>query len=104
MTKGGLTTDQKMVDQFVESAIKGPEDFGKPLKLDSLGFDLTLTFGQMRELFARGLCLDLQRRERGPAERIKDSDIAGAIKADDPVGYLKSKGYSDRIITRIFKS
>lgn len=104
MTRGGLSIDQSKVDSFVESIVREAKDFGKPISLESLGFDGTLGFSEIRNFFSRGLCLDLQRRERGPAERIKDSDIKGAIEAENPVEYLKSKGYSDRIITRIFKT
>ena len=102
MTRGGLSIDQKMVDQVVNSTIRKPEDFGKPISLKDLGFDITLDFDKVREFFSRGLCLDLQRRERGTTT-VRMTDLKGALNSTDPLEYLRSKGYDDKILNKVFK-
>lgn len=103
MTRGGLSIDQKMVDRFVDENITSFADFGNLLKLNELGFeDITLDFEKMRELFSRGLCLDLQRRERG-SSTIKIADIKGAMNSADPLEYLKSKGYDSKVLAKLAK-
>lgn len=107
MTRGGLAIDQKMVDSLVESAIQNPEDFGAGIEVPAeWGIEIGTSFRDLRGYMARGLCLEIQRKLRGPSERIKDSDIAKALKVaqdgGDAIGYLRGQGYSDRLITRIF--
>jgi len=102
MTRGGLSIDQKMVDRFVDTTVQAPTDFAKAIDLSDLGFDIQLDFGRIKELFARGLCLDLQRRERGSSS-IKMADIAGALKADDPLEFLRAKGYDSKVLGRLAK-
>lgn len=103
MTRGGLSIDQKMVDRFVDENIKTPADFGKTINTETLGFDLKVDFQKAKEFYSRGLCLDLQRRERG-SSTIKMADIKGALSASNPLEYLKSKGYDERLIAKLAKS
>lgn len=101
MTRGGLSIDQKMVDAFVNSIIKSGEDFDKTVDLTDLGFpDIRLDFKRIREYFSKGLCLDLQRRERG-SSTIKMTDIKGALASDNPIEFLRSKGYDSKILTKL---
>ena len=100
MTRGGLSIDQKMVDEFVNSTIKNSDDLKTPISLEPLGFDIKVDFVRMREFLSRGLCLDLQRRERGNTN-IKMSDIKGALSADDPIEYLRSKGYDSKVLGKL---
>jgi hypothetical protein len=100
MTKGGLTIDQKMVTNFIFEKVKSPSDLSN-LELSDLGFDETINFSDSLNLLARGLCLDLQRRER-KVETIKTSDLKGAVASDSPVEYLRAHGYSDKTIAKIF--
>ena len=102
MTRGGLSIDKKMVDAFVSSIILKPEDFGKVHSLKHFGFDgLTVDFQKAKALFSTGLCLDLQRMERGPAERFKNSDLGAALKSPNPIDYLRSRGYSERLLSTL---
>lgn len=103
MTRGGLSIDQKMVDGFVNQTIKEGADFDSVLDLTDLGFpEIKVDFTKAREFFSRGLCLDLQRRERGSSS-IKMSDLKGALNSPDPFEYLKSKGYDSKILQKLTK-
>lgn len=101
MTRGGLLMDQKTVDGFVNQTIKQGSDFDSTIDLTDLGYPgIKVDFNKAREFFSRGLCLDLQRRERGSSS-IKMSDIKGALGSDDPIGFLRSKGYDDKILQKL---
>lgn len=101
MTKGGLSIDQKMVDNFIFSKVKTPTDL-QSLDLSDLGFEgEKVNFQDNLNFLSRGLCLDLQRKER-KVETIKTSDMRGAVSADSPVEYLRGRGYSDKTISKIF--
>lgn len=101
MTRGGLSIDQKMVDGFVNQTIKEGSDFDSTIDLTDLGFPgIKVTFEKAREFFSRGLCLDLQRRERGTST-IKMTDIKGALASDNPIEFLRSKGYDSKILTKL---
>lgn len=103
MTRGGLETEQKMVSKFIFETIKTPQNLQDGFSLETFGIEETVNFSDSLTYLARGLCLELQKRERGPSERIKDSDTKAAIKAPNPIEFLRGRGYSDRAIKRIFE-
>jgi len=103
MTRGGLSIDQKMVDTFINGTIKEGSDFDTTLDLTDLGYPgIKVDFTKAREFFSRGLCLDLQRRERG-SSTIKMGDLKRALNSPDPLEYLKSKGYDSKILQKLTK-
>jgi hypothetical protein len=101
MTRGGLSIDQKMVTDFIRSTVKNPDDL-LTLNLEGLtGETEKVSFHDTIDYLSRGICLDLQRRER-KVETIKTSDLKGSIDSDDPIGYLRGRGYTDKTIFKIF--
>src|SRR5574339_38128 len=111
MTRGGLTIDQKMVDTFIFNTVKGPSDLQNGIDLSELtGEDETVNFRDLLKFLSRGLCLDLQRRER-VVETIKQVDIKDGITilskggtVQDVVDLLTKKGYTEKTILKFFRS
>lgn len=104
MTRGGLSIDQKQVTLFVRSVVSNPQILKDGFSLKGLtGDDEKVGFGDSLEYLSRGLCLELQRRERDTTS-VKMTDLKGALNSPNPLEFLKAKGYDQKVLAKVFKS
>lgn len=79
MTRGGLTIEQKDVDNFIKE-FDSPESIADGIDLEPLtGETEILTFSEIMGMAARGITLRLQARERQKST-VKMADLKAELK------------------------
>lgn len=96
MTRGGLSVDQKMVTNFIFTKVKSVSDLKDGIDISDLsGEKEILDFPTILNFLSRGLCLDLQRKERGTTSvsigKIKDELRRRGINPDDIINEIKNR-------------